>query len=478
MLTGYLTLLGVVPLLLTVFWALFAELLPGKDRGAAYVGAAMSFAAAGLFAVADVDVLLFGNKVFFTADSRLIATAAAALGGLWMLWTAGRGVGRIRESVALAALSMTGVALMASAFDMVVAVLALELASMPTYILIGYRRHRRRGLEGSLKYFLLSVLTQLFMVYGLSIMYGLVGTTNFEGLFRLPASPLSTVAVLLVLIGLFGKLSVAAFHYWAPDAYEGAEPWIVAYASAVPKLGALALATRVLLALSPSAVSTTSLLIAISILSMILGAFAALNQTDLRRLLAYSGVVNAGYMLIPLATFSVGGSLGSPSRAALIAIFYSVIYAIPGMGILLIAASEGGKVADLRGLSQRRPAAAASLAIFALSLVGVPPLAGFFGKFYLFTAGVSGGQIVAVVIAVIMSVVSAFYYLRIIKAAYFDSETGSVEVDPHATTDRSEDEIIAPATGRVGGFAIAVLVAATVVIGPASGIIISWLTGA
>jgi len=476
MLTGYLTLIGIIPLIFAVFWALFAELLPGRDRGAAYVGAAMAFVAAALFAVADTNVLLFGDKVLFTADSRMVATVATALGGIWMLWTAGRGVGRIRESIALASLSVIGVTLMASAFDMVVAVLALELASMPTYILIGYRRHRRRGLEGSLKYFLLSVLTQLFMVYGLSIMYGMVGTTNFAALATLPESPLSTVAVLLMLIGVFGKLSVAAFHYWAPDAYEGAEPWIVAYASAVPKLGALILATRILLSLSPSPVSTTSLLTAIAILSMILGAFAALNQTDLRRLLAYSGVVNAGYMLIPLSTLSSGGALGSATTAAYIAVFYAVIYAIPGMGILLVAASEGGKVADLRGLSQRRPAAAAALAIFSLSLVGVPPLAGFFGKFYLFTAGVSGDQLIAVVIAVVMSVVSAFYYLRIVKAAYFDKEGSEILADPQATTESADDEIIAPATGWAGAAAIAMLVAATVVIGPLSGFIISWLT--
>ena len=465
MLTGYHVLWGYLPLVLAASWALFAEFLPGRDRGSAWFGAAMSALSAVLFGISQANVTLFGDKLYYATDSRLLAVGIAALAAIWMLWTADRATGRVREAVALAAFSAMGAVLMASAFDVVIMALALELASMPAYVLVGYRRNRIAGLEGAIKYFLLSVLTTLFMLYGLSFVYGLSGTTSYQGIANLADTPLSTIAVLLVLVGIFAKLSAAPFHYWAPDAYEGAEPWAVAFVATVPKIGGIAVAVRLLVALSYSSAVLPAVLAAVAIASMVLGAFAAISQADIRRMMAYSSVVNSGYMLIPLATLTATSAAGTgaltSSSATIATTLYVVIYAFATMAVMLIVASEGGRIVDVAGLVKRRPAAAWGLAIALLSLIGVPPMAGFFGKFYLFMVGVMGGQLIAVVVATVVSVVSAFYYLRIVKSAFF----GVGEED------------LAPAAPRTwgGAAAIAIAVVVTVGLGPASGIVMNWM---
>lgn len=487
MLTGYETLWPYAVLLLAAFWALFSDLLPGRDRGASAVGAVAAFVAAALFAVSSPDAILFGSKLVFAPDSRLIAIAVTVLAGVWMLWTYGRGEGRTREAVALALLSTMGASLMASSADFVVMALALELTSMPAYVITGYRRNRLGGLEGAIKYFLLSVLTTLFMLYGLSFVYGLSGTTAMQGLALMPSTVLSTVAALLVLVGIFAKLSAAPFHFWAPDAYEGAEPWAVAFVSTIPKLGGIAVASRIALYMLPAMPSFSTILGVVAIASMVLGAFAALTQRDTRRIIAYSGVVNTGYMLIPLATIGATGGLNV--QTALIAtLLYAVMYATATMGVMLVAAKEGGQVADLVGLSRRRPAAAWALAILVLSLIGVPPMAGFFGKFYMFLVGIQGGLLAAVIVATVVSVVSAFYYLRLVKAAFFGSaefgtvEPGGTDTDALDVAEPSEQGVAAAAIAPYRGWSSIVAVALTVVItlglGLASGQVMNWIVGA
>ena len=347
----------------------------------------------------------------------------ALVSALWLLWTAGRGQGRIREAVALAALSTLGSMLMTEAREIVTLVLAIELATMPAYVLIGYRRDRTPGLEGALKYFLLSVLTTLVMLYGLSFLYGLTGTTMFDELDLSGAGTLGLLAVVLTYVGMFAKLSAAPFHYWAPDAYEGAEAWTVAFVSTVPKIAGGVAIVRLTAALAPSAPGIGIAIVAVAAASMVLGNLAALGQTDLRRMMAYSGVAHTGYLLLGVGALSVAG-FGS-------AVFYALAYALPSLGIMLLAAEEGSGIAELGGLHARRPLVAWATVLMLVSLVGIPPLVGFFGKLYLFVAALGAGLSGWVVLAVVMSVVSAAYYLRVVRSMFF-GEAPSAEPSDRA----------------------------------------------
>jgi len=440
-------------LLLAAGWALFAEMLPGGDRGSAWVGAGLASVAAVLAAVMPTGGELFGGMLQFDGHARFARVGVAVLAALWLLWTAGRGEGRIREAVALSLFSATGAMLMAEAAEMVTLVLALELATMPAYVLIGYRKMRIDGLEGALKYFLLSMLTSLVMLYGMSFLYGASGSTFFAQLDLSAAGPLGVLAVLLTFVGLFAKLSAAPFHYWAPDAYAGAEPWTVAFVSTVPKLTGVVALVRLTAAVAPTAPSIGPALLIASVASMLLGNLAALNQTDVRRMMAYSGVAHTGYLLLAVSTLTADG-YGA-------AVFYALAYSLPSLGIMLIAAEEGPAVSDFDGLSQRRMASAWLMVVMLLSLVGIPPLAGFFGKLYLFLSAVSSGLTTWVVVAVVMSVVSAAYYLRIVRASFMGENPDHPELKPSL-----------PAAT-----AVALCVVLTVVLGVAASPALAWMAG-
>ena len=395
---------------------MFAEKLPGADRGAAWVGGLASLAAAIIAAVTPLAVFggPFARMLAFDGPARLARVVMCVLAAIWMLWTAGRGLGRVREAVALALFALLGGMLVAESRELVTLMLAIELATMPAYVLIGYRRGDTKGLEGALKYFLLSMLTTLIMLYGFSFLYGLTGTTRFSGLDLKGAGTLGVLAVLFSLVGLLAKLSAAPFHFWAPDAYAGSTPWAVAFVSTVPKVAGAVAIVRLVSAITPGVALSGTVLLVISVASMVLGNLGALTQTDVRRMMAYSGVAHSGYLLLGVA------ALSRPGSAA--AIFYAMAYAIPSMGIMLVTAEEGLEVADFGGLSQRRPAMAWATAVMLFSLIGIPPLVGFFGKLSLFTAALQRGFTVAVVLAVLMSVVSAAYYLRIVRAMFFAEE--------------------------------------------------------
>jgi NADH-quinone oxidoreductase subunit N len=422
--TDYVILAPEILLLLSVAWALFAEHLPGGDRGSVWVAFALSLAGAVAAALTPLGGELFGGVFVIDGVARFARTGVAAISALWFLWTAGRGEGRLREAVALAGLSAIGGLVMSGARELITLVLAVELSTMPAYVLIGYRRHRIQGLEGALKYFLLSMLTSLVMLYGMSFLFGVSGSTYFVELDVSAAGTLGLLAVVLTYVGLFAKLSAAPFHYWAPDAYEGAEAWTVAFVSTVPKLAGAVAVVRLTAALAPSAPSIGTAFVAVAAASMLLGNFAALQQHDLRRLMAYSGVAHTGYLLL---------GAGALSRAGLgAAVFYALAYALPSLGIMLVVAEEGSHVSDLGGLSARRPVAAWSVVIMVLSLIGIPPLVGFFGKLYLFFAALEAGLTAWVVLAVVVSVVSAGYYLRIVRSMFFGERSESAPLAPRS----------------------------------------------
>lgn len=417
--TGYALLIPELLLITGALWAMFAEFLPGGDRGSVVVGSVLALAAGAVAVFQPVDVALFGGLLGFDGPSRYTRVAIALLLAVWLLWTAGRGNGRLREAVSLACFSAAGAMFMTEAREFITLILAVELSTMPAYVLVGYRKARVDGLEGALKYFLLSMLTTLVMLYGFSFLYGLSGSTYYAEIAIRDAGLLGVIAALLALVGLAAKLSAAPFHYWAPDAYAGAEPWSVAFVSTVPKVAGAIAAVRLISVLAPQVPVFVSAIAAISALSMMLGNLAALTQTDLRRMMAYSGVGHTGYLLLGAAAASVVG-YGA-------AIFYAVAYAFPTMGIMLVAAEEGSSLDEVAGLASRRPAVAWQSVVWLLSLIGIPPLVGFFGKLYLFSSVLSTAYASLVIIAVLMSVVSAGYYLRIVRSMFFAEKPGSTE---------------------------------------------------
>ena len=399
-------------LVLGALCAIFAELLPGGDRGSAWIGAALSAGAATAAMIMPATTAgPFGGLLAFDGPGRFARVAIALLTTVWMLWSAGRAEGRMREAVALVLFSAVGCMFVAEARELVTLLLALELATMPVYVLVGYRREDVRALEGAIKYFLLSMLTTLVMLYGFSFLFGITGTTRYGGMDLRAAGALGLLAVLLSLVGLFAKLSAAPFHYWAPDAYAGATPWAVAYISTVPKVAGAVAAVRFVAAVAPGMPQIGTVLAVVAFASIVLGNLAAITQPDVRRLMAYSGVAHAGYLLMGIAALSKTGFTA--------AVLYSVAYALPSMGVMLVAAEEGSRVDDFSGLSQRRPATSWGVVLLLLSLIGVPPMIGFFGKFNLLIAAQQAGLTVLVVTAVIASVVSAGYYLRIVRAMFF-----------------------------------------------------------
>jgi len=422
---GTALLLPEIVLLFGALWALFADRLPGRDVGAAWAGAVATLAAAVIAAVQPVGVLAFGGQLAFTEPTRFARVAVALLLFVWCIWIAGRGAGRDRrrEAVALALFSAMGTLLVCAAAELVTLFVALELATIPAYVLVGYDARDARSLEGALKYFLLSILTTLVMLYGFSFLYGLTGTTLIARMDLSNAGIVGLIAAVLAVTGLLAKLSAAPFHYWAPDAYSGAGPWAVAYTSTVPKIGGAVALVRIVLAIGVSVQQLSFVLALAAVASVLIGNLAALPQTDIRRLMAYSGVGHAGYILLGVAAMSAAGGTA--------AIFYSVAYAIPAMAIMLLAAENGVTIAEWGQLSTRRAASAWASVLFLLSLIGIPPLVGFFGKLYLFASALQRGLTVAVVIAVIMSVVSAAYYLKLVRSSFFgDAAPGNATVEP------------------------------------------------
>lgn len=453
--SSYVLIVPELLLLAVAAWALFAELLPGKDRGSAWVGVVLAAAAAGIAAILPAGGEMFGGVLVYDGAARFTRTGVALIAALWFLWTAGSAAGRIREAVALGALSALGAMLMAEAAEMVALVLALELATMPAYVLIGYRRANLDGLEGALKYFLLSMLTSLVMLYGMSFLYGVSGSTKLAEMDLAGAGSLGVLAALLAIVGLFAKLSAAPFHYWAPDAYSGAEPWTVSFVSTVPKAaGALAL-VRLVDAVAPGVPVIATVLIVAGVASMVLGNLAALTQTDVRRMMAYSGVAHTGYLLLAVAALTGQGFSA--------AIFYSMAYALPSLGVMLVAAQEGPELESFGGLAQRHAASAWMVVVMLVSLVGIPPLAGFFGKLYLFSAAIDQGYLPWVVVAVLTSVVSAGYYLRVVHATFFGEGSES-----------SETRV---GTSAAGVLAVGLSTIAVIALGVGAGPVLAWMGG-
>ncbi len=321
-----------------------------------------------------------------------------------------------------------GMLMMISSNDLIALYMGLELQSLSLYVLAAFRKDTLRSSEAGLKYFVLGALSSGMLLYGSSLVYGFAGTTNFTelgeilvpGAFGEEGVSLGVIfGIVFIIAGLAFKVSAVPFHMWTPDVYEGAPTAITAFLATAPKVAAMSLTVWVLMGPFSELVGEwRQIIVFISIASMLLGAFAAINQTNIKRLMAYSSIGHIGYMMVGLAAGSEAGVRG--------VLFYLAIYLVMNVGTFACILSMRRKdgmvegIEDLKGLSKTSPYMAAALLFFMFSMAGIPPLAGFFGKLYIFLAAIQEGLYGLATIGVLSSVVAAFYYVRIVKLMYFD----------------------------------------------------------
>ncbi|HWR58869.1 MAG TPA: NADH-quinone oxidoreductase subunit N [Thermodesulfovibrionales bacterium] len=327
------------------------------------------------------------------------------------------------EYYSLMLFATLGMMIMASAGDIIVLYLGLELMALSVYVLAGFFRHDTRSNEASLKYFLLGAFASAFLLYATSMIYGLTGTTDMRAIAQylaahgITGNPVTMLSVMLFVVAFGFKIAAAPFHMWAPDVYEGAPTSVTAFMSVGPKAAGFAIFGRVfLIAFGDLHMNWSGILIPIAILTMAVGNIIAISQTNIKRMLAYSSIAHAGYAMIGLIT---GGSEGVASMMN-----YLFIYAFMNIGafaIVIMLRTEGFRgetITDYEGLAKSHPVAAALMLIFMFSLTGIPPTAGFVGKFYIFLAAVNAGLTWLVIVAVIFSAISAYFYLRIVMYMY------------------------------------------------------------
>ncbi|WP_027170849.1 NADH-quinone oxidoreductase subunit NuoN [Methylobacterium sp. 10] len=329
----------------------------------------------------------------------------------------------------LIVLCTIGMMVMASANDLIALYLGLELQSLAAYVIAAFHRDNLKSTEAGLKYFVLGALSSGMLLYGSSLVYGFTGTVSFPGI----VSALNdnagigiVLGIVFVAAGVAFKMSAVPFHMWTPDVYEGSPTPVTAFFASAPKMAAVAMTVRVFIGAFPDVTSIwQQIIVFVAIASMTLGSFAAIGQRSIKRLMAYSSIGNVGYALIGLAAASEEGIRG--------VVIYMIIYLAMTLGAfaVLLSLRRGGQmyetVDDLSGLSRTHPVLAFCLAAMMFSLAGIPPLAGFFGKFYVFAAAIKADLVGLAVIGVVTSVVGAFYYLRLVKVMYFDEPQAPYE---------------------------------------------------
>ena len=358
------------------------------------------------------------------------------------------------EYYALMVFGTVGMCLLTGAVELLLVFIALEISSIATYVLAGYRKETGRGPEAAIKYFLLGSFATGFLLYGIALIFGATGTTEIYEIARLvPVAQHQTLVVAslaLMLVGILFKVSAAPFHVWTPDVYEGAPSPVVALMSTAPKAAAFALLLRVVYEMFPTLRSTWApLLWVVAVLSMTVGNLAALRQENVKRMLAYSSIAHAGYLL---AAFAGLGSIGIAAAS-----FYTAAYAAMNVGIFAAVTVAGGydeerrTIRDFRGLIHGSPLLGGLMIFFLISLIGIPFTGGFFGKFYSFTSAVEGGAVWLAIIGLLNSGLAAAYYLRLALAVAQRGEDEEAKPKPQA--------------GIAVGAALMLALAATLVLG-------------
>lgn len=366
----------------------------------------------------------FGKILIYAASLICIAIAPRFFGN-----------GMRAEYPVLILFAALGMGIMVSARDMMTLYIGLELNSLAAYVLASFMRNDDRSSEAGLKYFVLGALASGMLLYGISLLYGFSGSTQFSEIAKALASDVSIgelFGIIFVLAGLAFKISAVPFHMWTPDVYEGAPTPVTAFFATAPKVAAMALMTRVAVdAMGPAVGSWQQIVIFLALASIILGAAGAIGQKNIKRLLAYSSINNVGFMLIGLAT---GTQMGVESILT-----YLIVYLVTTLGAFLVVLQltdkDGNRVESipaLAGLSERRPGLAAAMAVFLLSLAGIPPLFGFWPKFLVFEAAVAADLVPLAVAGIVASVIGAYYYIAVIKTMYFDDKS-DVEITGQGT---------------------------------------------
>ncbi len=386
----------------------------------------LALAALGQSARAFSGSILLDNFAIYFELAILISAALAVLMSLEY-------VGDLRlpgaEYYSLLLFATLGMMLLATAGDLIVIFLGLETMSIAVYALAGFRRGDPRSIEASLKYFILGAFSTGFLLYGIALVYGATGTIRLDRIRAaisgpmaagpIAHSPLMLLGLGMMLIGFGFKVAAVPFHMWAPDVYEGAPTPVTAFMAVGVKIAAFAGFLRIFMVyLAPVSAEWSPVLWVLAALTMTAGNAIALVQSNIKRMLAYSAIAHAGYLLVGMT------AAGNAAGGAIL--YYLLGYAFTNMGAFAVVAALGRgdapheQVADYRGLARRQPALAAAMALFMLSLTGVPPLAGFVGKFYLFSAALSQGLVWLVIIAALNSVISAYYYISVIVAMYME----------------------------------------------------------
>jgi NADH-quinone oxidoreductase subunit N len=400
--------------------ALAAAVLVRSDAGPAF------------FHLIQADAFTFFLRLLIYATALLVMLAARAYLDREHLPPG--------EFYALVLLGSVGMGVMAAAAELVTAFIGLEISSLSTYILASYRRDAPRANESALKYFLLGSFATAFFLYGVALVYGATGTTRLEQLAEGVASVLLLkLGLALVFIGLAFKVASAPFHVWTPDVYEGAPTPVTALLSTAPKAAAFAVLLRIAGTVLPATRLWFWALWASAALTMFVGNLAALVQSNVKRMLAYSSIAHAGYLLVALAA--------GTEEAYAAALYYLAAYALMKLGAFTLVAHLAGRgerrltLEDYAGLARREPVVAATLSLYLLSLLGLPLTAGFLGKFYVFVAGLRAELLGLVVLAAVNTLLGAYYYLRVILYMYFR--------EPDATDAHVVREPVPAGTGLV-----------------------------
>jgi len=431
----------ILPLAVLVVWAcallLIDLFIPKKHKGWTALLAAAGLGVALGLTIAQNGQLngAFGNMVMVDGFSVFLNTLFLGSGlaaiALAYDYLKRRGIER-GEYYVLLLFSISGMLLMAQAADLIVMFLALELLSIPLYVLAGFARPQGESEESALKYFLLGAFAGSFFVFGVALIFGATSTTSLAGVAAIIANgsanlPLLIVGAALMLIGLGFKVAAVPFHMWTPDVYQGAPSAVTAFMSVGAKAAGFAALLRIFFAtISITAADLTMVFWVLSALTMFLGNLVAISQSNIKRMLAYSSIAHAGYILMALVPY---GDPGMAQASVSSALFYLLTYAVTSLGAWAVVialekaagaeGSDGLQIQDYAGLGKKYPSLAVAMVIFMLSFTGVPPTLGFMGKFYLFKSVIESGFLGLALIGVLTSLISAYFYLRIIVMMYF-----------------------------------------------------------
>jgi NADH-quinone oxidoreductase subunit N len=442
----YLTLL---PLIILTVWAcvlLLVDIFIPKDRkDITALFAALGLAVTLGFTISQIGIERIGFSGMVVSDGFSTFTNVLLLiSGLFGIALAYGYIKRMGiergEYYTLLLFSVTGMMLMAQAEDLIIVFLALELLSIPLYVLAAFARPNLQSEEAGVKYFLLGAFSTGFVVYGTALIFGATGTTSLSGIFAAASlgtpSLLLTIGAALLLVGFGFKVAAVPFHMWTPDVYQGSPTAVTAFMSSGAKIAGFAALLRVFAtAFPPLAADMTSILWVLAALTMIVGNITAISQSNIKRMLAYSSIAHAGYILMAFVPYGSSDPIVA-HNAISAGLFYLVTYAFTNFGawsvVITLEKAEGRdlEIADYVGLAKKYPALAAAMTVFMFSFIGFPPTLGMVGKFYLFSSVIAGGYPGLAVIGVVTSLVSAYYYLRVVVNMYMREGDPAIEHEP------------------------------------------------